>query len=399
MTMTDSELLELLNDLESDRVERKESISSPERIRQAICAFANDMPGHGQPGVLFIGVRDDGSCAGLSITDQLLQTLADMRSDGNILPLPTMTVQKKNLKSCEMVVVVVQPAHAPPVRYKGRIGIRVGPRRAIASAEEESRLSEKRRAGDIPYDLQPISIATVDNFILDLFKQSYLPAAIAPDILEKNQRTIEQQLASLRFTTIDQPAIPTMVGLLTIGNTPTDYIPGAYIQFVRIDGTQLSDPIVDQKSCHGPLFELLSQIDAILKINIRIATDIQSSSTEQQSPDYPISALQQLIRNAVMHRNYETSNAPVQLTWFRDRIEIQNPGGPFGRVTCQNFGTLGRTDYRNPNVAEAMKTLGFVQRFGVGLQIARQALESNGNPPPEFEVEENNLLVTVRSNL
>ena len=58
-------------------------------------------------------------------------------------------------------------------------------------------------------------------------------------------------------------------------------------------------------------------------------------------PDYPIVALQQLVRNAIMHRDYETSNAPVRITWFNDRIEIQNPGGPFGQVTCENFGTAG----------------------------------------------------------
>ena len=396
--MTDAELIELLQDVESDRAERKESIANSERMLEAICAFANDMPDHKQPGVLFIGARNDGSCADLEITDQLLQTLAAMRSNGNILPLPTMTVQKKNLGDCEMAIVIVQPSHFPPVRYKGRVWIRVGPRRATASAEEESRLNEKRRAGDIPFDLRPIASATVSDLIIDLFKQAYLPAAVASDILEKNQRTIDQQLASLRFTSVDPPITPTVVGLLTIGNTPAGYIPGAYIQFLRIDGITLADPIADQKECHGPLPDLLSQLDGILKANIHIATDIQSSSTEQQSPDYPISAIQQLIRNAVMHRNYETSNAPVQFTWFRDRIEIQNPGGPFGRVTCQNFGTPGRTDYRNPNVAEAMRTLGFVQRFGVGLQIARQALEDNGNPPPKFDVEENNVLVTVRTN-
>ncbi len=397
--MTDSELIKLLDDLESDRVERKESISNPGKIRQAVCAFANDMPNHGKPGVLFIGVRDDDSCADLEITDQLLQTLADMRSDGNILPLPTMTVQKKNLRDCEIAVVVVQPSDFPPVRHKGRIEIRVGPRQALASADEERRLSEKRQAKDLPFDLHPISSATISDFILDLFKQSYLPAAVAPDILEKNQRTIEQQLASLRFTSVDPLNIPTVVGLLTIGKTPADYIPGAYVQFLRIDGTTLADPILDQEECHGPLPDLLLQLDKILKTNIRIATDIQSQSTEQQSPDYPISALQQLVRNAVMHRNYETSNAPIRLTWFQDRIEIHNPGGPYGQVTRQNFGTPGITDYRNPNVAESMKTLGFVQRFGAGLEIARQTLDENGNLAPDFDIQDGYILVTVRSNL
>ena len=70
--MEDRELEALLADLESDRVERKESLTSADhRIGQAICAFANDLPVHGAPGVLFIGARDNGSCAGTQITDQL----------------------------------------------------------------------------------------------------------------------------------------------------------------------------------------------------------------------------------------------------------------------------------------------------------------------------------------
>jgi ATP-dependent DNA helicase RecG len=84
------------------------------------------------------------------------------------------------------------------------------------------------------------------------------------------------------------------------------------------------------------------------------------------------------------------------VNWFDDRIEIQNPGGTFGQVTKENFGT-GVTDYRNPNLAEAMRVLGFVQKFGVGIATARRELLQNGNPLPEFRVETNQLLVVVRS--
>lgn len=73
--MTNSELEELFKDMDSDRVERKPSVSDPNSIRQAICAFANDLPGHGKPGVIFIGVNDDGSCKGLQMTDKLCVTL------------------------------------------------------------------------------------------------------------------------------------------------------------------------------------------------------------------------------------------------------------------------------------------------------------------------------------
>jgi ATP-dependent DNA helicase RecG len=318
-----------------------------------------------------------------------------MRSDGNILPLPVMAVQKRILCGCEMAVVIVRPSEFPPVRYNGRIWIRVGSRRATASSEDERRLNEKRRARDLPFDLRPIRESTLDDFDLNLFERTYLPSAVASDVLQLNDRSINQQLRSLRFTAADGTETPTVVGLLGIGKSPADFIPGAYIQFLRIDGGNLTDPIADQKECHGPLPELLRRLDELLSANIHIATDIISGPIEKQYPDYPLAALQQYVRNAVMHRNYETSNAPAQIHWFANRIEIQNPGGPYGRVTRQNFGQPGITDYRNPSVAEVMKNLGFVQRFGVGLAIAARELANNGNPAPQFKVEDTNVLVAV----
>ncbi|MCK4658220.1 MAG: putative DNA binding domain-containing protein [Phycisphaerae bacterium] len=395
--MNDAELEPLLFDAESDRVERKESLSDAGKIRQAICAFANDMPDHQTAGVLFIGAKDDGSGAHLPITDELLRRLADMRSDGNILPLPSMTVGKRTIRGCEMAVVIVQPAYAPPVRYNGRIWIRVGPRRATASAEEERRLNEKRRSGDLPFDLHPVRAASIHDLNDILFQRDYLTAAVSPDILEQNQRTLEQQLTSVRFVSVEEPHYPTVVGLLAVGKSPADFVPGAYVQFLRIDGTGLADPIINQKELHGPILDLLRVLDEVLKANISTATDITSGPVELRHPDYPIVALQQLTRNAIMHRDYQTTNAPVRITWFKDRIEIQNPGGPFGQVTPQNFGTPGITDYRNYYLAEAMKTFGFVQRFGVGISLARKALQDNDNPELGFDVQGNHVLVTVRS--
>ena len=380
--------------MESNRTERKSSIANKVAFYRQI-ALRQRHAENGEPGILFVGVDDKGVCANLKVTDELLLQLADIRSNGNILQFPSMSVQKRTICNCDLAVIVVQPSDTPPVRYDGRIWIRVGPRRAAATAEEERRLNEKRRARDLPFDLRSVPSSSKSDFDLELFERTYLPAAVAKEVLEQNERGIEQQLASVRFITADMDAIPTVVGLLTVGKSPADFIAGAYIQFLRIQGTSLSDPIADQKECHGPLPDLLRQIDGILKANIRIATDIKSHTLEKQSPDYPLVALQQYMRNAAMHRDYETSNAPIRFTWFSDRIEIQNPGGPYGQVTRQNFGQAGITDYRNPNIAEVMKTLGFVQRFGVGLETARKALEVNGNPPPDFRVEENHVLVVV----
>jgi ATP-dependent DNA helicase RecG len=395
--MTEKELLSLLSDLESDRVERKASLSHPDRIREAICAFANDLPRHREPGVVFIGVNDDGSCSNITITDDLLLKLSNMRDDGGIQPFPSMEVRKKTLDGCDIAVVIVHPSLAPPVRFKGRTWIRVGPRRAIATPDEEQRLVEYRRASNLPYDIYPLSTASIDDFDIDLFEKLYLPGAVAPEILEQNKRSLDDQLKSLRFFTPD--GIPTLSGMLVIGKDPRRYIPGAYIQFLRIDTPVLSDAIRSQKEIGGPLNQMLDRLDDVLEAHNNVSASITAGPYEVRHREYPLPALHQLCRNAVLHRTYEGTNAPVKVYWFPDRIEIFSPGGTYGQVTRENFGKPYTADYRNPHLAEAMKVLGYVQKFGVGIQIAKQELEKNGNPPPEFQIESTNILVTVRKRI
>jgi len=85
-----------------------------------------------------------------------------------------------------------------------------------------------------------------------------------------------------------------------------------------------------------------------------------------------------------------------RIYWFADRVEIYSPGGPYGQVTAANFGQPGAPDYRNPTLAEAMKALGFVQRFGLGIPLARRELSRNGNPSLEFQVEPTSVLASVK---
>ncbi|HSO20890.1 MAG TPA: ATP-binding protein [Desulfosarcina sp.] len=396
--LADKELDDLMCDLESDRVERKSSAADRSRIRRTICAFANDLPGHRRPGVVFVGARDDGTCAGLEVTDELLRLLSDMRSSGDILPPPTMTVQKRTVNGCRLAVITVWPSMSPPVRYQGRVWVRVGPTLDLATPEDERRLAEKRRSADLPFDHHPAAGAALSDLDLNFFQNNYLPAAIAPDTMEQNRRPIEQQLMSLRF--LSQMKTPTYGSILMFGRDPLAWVPGAYVQFLRIDGTGLTDPIINQKGpeLSGPLFEALPRLDELIDINVSSASDMVSGPLEIRHPDYPTQALRQLVRNAVMHRAFENTHAPVRFYWFVDRIEISNPGGLFGQVNKENFGQ-GVTDYRNPLVAEGMRVLGYVQRFGMGIPIAKSELEKNGNPPLEFRFEPGHFSVTIRRRL
>ncbi len=386
---TDAELRAMMADLESELVERKAVLAGTarERIREAICAFANDVQGHDRPGVVFLGLEDDGSPSGMTISEPVLLTLADMKTDGNILPQPSMSVKKHELPGGEVASITVWPSDSPPLRYAGRIWVRIGPRRGLASAQDERILNERRRMKDAHYDILPVPGARLEDLNLRRFEEDYLPAAFSRELLDANDRNLEQRLAALRMIVSLHDPRPTMTGLLVLADDPQRYLPGAYIQFLRIGGEQLTDPILDSSVCKGNLTALTKELGLHLRAHNRIAVDITSGPLERRYPDYPMRALEELINNAVMHRAYEGTNAPIRVYWYDDRIEISSPGGPSGIITADNFGQPGLVDYRNPNLAEAMRVLNLVQRYGVGLLIARQELHQNGQHAPEFHVD------------
>lgn len=207
----------------------------------------------------------------------------------------------------------------------------------LASDLESDRVERKEAFRDknrIPFDIRPVRSASLSDLDLDLFRRVYLPAA-------------------------------------------------------------LPDPIRDREEIDGPLPDLIRRTEEKLKSHLSVRVSL-ASTPERRAPDYPLQALRQLVINAVLHRNYEGTNAPVRLYWFNDRVEILSPGGPYGQVNRSNFGTPGLTDHRNPHLAEAMKNLGYVQKFGAGIPIARAELKRNGNPELEFQVEDTYVLATVR---
>jgi ATP-dependent DNA helicase RecG len=224
-----SKLIALLTNMESDRIERTISTDNTDKFSQAICAFANDLPNHRLPGYLLIGVKDNGEMSGLTVTDALLKNLGGIRSDGNVLPQPVLNVSKFALDTGDVAVVEVFPSDLPPVRYKGRVWVRVGPRKAVANEQEERILTERRIAHARSFDARPCIEGKLNDLALGQF-DSYRRQAIDPETILANQRSIEQQLASLRLFDPDRQC-PTFAGILLFGTNPRFFLPGSYIQY------------------------------------------------------------------------------------------------------------------------------------------------------------------------
>lgn len=210
--ITKEELQELLGSTETYRVEKTVSTGNMDKFCEAICAFANDLPHSKKKGYLIIGVNDDGTLSGLKVDDSLLKKIAAIRSDGNILPLPVMSVEKFEFPEGDVLVAEVSPSLIPPVRYRGRVFVRIGPRRDIASEAEERILTERRTAYMATFDATPCLGATIDDLDIDAIKADYLPSVVSSDELAEDKRDIKEQLASIRL--FDRKFdCPTSIGL------------------------------------------------------------------------------------------------------------------------------------------------------------------------------------------
>lgn len=379
------ELLGLLREWESDRVERTVSFRE-EKLGEAVCAFSNDLPNHKKQGYILLGVKDNGDIAGMTIGDDVLLKLGDVRSNGNVLPQPHLEVSPVfHFPEGDVAVLEVYPSEFPPVRYKGRCYIRIGPRKGVASIQEERALVEKRISTAKTFDERNCPGSSIGKLSLDIFQLSYLPQAFDAETLEANKRTANEQLASLGFYDPVREMC-TNAGILMFGLNPLYFIKGAYLQYVKFDGAEMTDEVREEKEFSGALVTVLKNLDDFVKTNIIKQKPVRKKEGFQERKvfNYPTWALRELLMNAVMHRDYE-SNAPVYIYEFADRIEIVNPGSLYGDARPENFPDA--SDYRNPIIAAAMKVLGYVNRFNFGVKNAQKHLEINGNPPAKFKLD------------
>jgi ATP-dependent DNA helicase RecG len=130
----------------------------------------------------------------------------------------------------------------------------------------------RSRSADVLFDQHPVSGTNIADLDLELFRSTYLPAAVDPDVLAENERTPAQQLASLGM--IDPKSEEARVlGLLVVGADPSSVVPGAYVQFVRYEGSDESSHVVDQEELRGNLIGQLDVLGRLLTSNIRTSVE------------------------------------------------------------------------------------------------------------------------------
>lgn len=371
----------------------------PEKLYDTISAFSNQNSG----GIFVFGLDEKDSFNKVGVYD-------------------AQDLQKKVMEYCEQMTPIVRPvftvcnegslvfvsAEIPPVDItdrpcfksaKGRLHgsyIRVGDAdKPMTEYEVYSYEAFRKKYRD---DIRPVERASIKT----------LDQTQVANYLERKKRerpnlaaTTEDQLYELTGITRDGKI--TMTALLLFGLYPQAYYPQLSINATCVPSNEMGvvdgegNRFTDTRHIEGTLSDMLDEALAFVRKNMRIATKIDTSTGKRiDIPQYPMDAVREAILNALVHRDYSfhTEGMPIQLIMYKDRMEIINPGGLYGRLTIDQLGNV-QPDTRNPVLVTAMETLGKTENRYSGIPTIRYAMKKLSLPDPLFVDSRGKFTVTL----
>ncbi len=196
---------------------------------------------------------------------------------------------------------------------------------------------------------------------------------------------------------------PTLTGIMLFSDYPQAFFPQLCITAVSVPGTEMSitgkvgERFIDNERIDGTIVQMLKQTLAFIRRNMKTKTIIDKYTGERKDkPEYPVIALREIILNALIHRDYSihTDFTPISVRMFSDRIEIENPGGLYGRMTLDLLGKVS-ADTRNPFLASALEIMKETENRYSGIPTIVNSMKEADLPAPRFENERGVFRVTL----
>ncbi len=189
----------------------------------------------------------------------------------------------------------------------------------------------------------------------------------------------------LRHFELLEEAHPTYGALLCFGLKPTKWLAGAFTRCTLWNGDARHSGWLDAQDYRGDLIKQFESSRDFLRKCLRLPRVIGKEERSEE-PEIPVVALEEVLANALVHREYANQTSPVYIDVFDDRIEISNPGVPPEPMTLELLKEEHKSYPRNPQIARLFYLYGYVETVGSGIQRMQHALERAGLPPANFEL-------------
>lgn len=392
--MLPSELVNLVQEVVGRRCERQNielkwaSQGTPERLYDTLSSFSNQVGG----GIILFGIdeKNDFQITGVydaqdlqtKVTNQSLQMEPVVRPVFTVAEVEGHTIVSAEISECDIF--------DKPCFYKGAGRLRGS---FIRVGEADMPMTEyeiysyevfKRKIQD---ELRIVERADMDSFDKDTLAEYFIRLRKTKPNLAKQPNEKILQLQGI----VDHGR-PTVAGIMMLGEYPQAYFPQLSVTAMVVDGTEIGElgvngeRFIDNQRIEGTLMQMLEDTLAFVRRNMRNATIVDAEGRRADRSEYPMVAVREIILNALIHRDYSihTDHSPIRVVLYRDRLEVENPGGLYGRITVDDLGKVS-ADTRNPFIAGGLEVmLGTENRFS-GIPTIMHEMKKAGLAPAVFE--------------
>lgn len=391
--MLESELIKLIEDIqlkktESNYIEVKSARNGCPKIFDTLSSFSNQQNG----GTIIFGVdeNDDYNVCGVYDAADLQKKIMEQSLQMEPVVRPLCTVAVVDGKTVVSAEIQEMDNFHKPCFYKGAGRLR-GSYVRVADGDrlmtEYEVYSYEAFKQDIHDELRTNDRAEMTDINTDEY-QLYLLE------LKKNKPHLakleEKEINRLQGFVVDNK--PTVAALMLFSVYPQAYFPQLCITAVSVPGKEMSatgsvgERFIDNKRIEGSITQMLNDALIFVRKNMKVKTIINAETgMRNDRTEYPVIAVRELVLNALIHRDYSihTESAPITITMYSDRMEIENPGGLYGRMTLDSLGFVS-ADTRNPYIAGALEIMGETENRYSGIPTIRSAMKNAGLPQPVF---------------
>lgn len=367
---------------ESETVEFKESFDR--EVPVSAGALANT-----RGGTIFIGITDRGNVVGTLIGTETFKEWGNTISQSTE-PRIVPEIEELSHEGRSVAAIHIRENPLKPVSVKGRCYRRVGASNRVMQPHEIAEMHLQSVGSS--WDLTPAPNTTFAD--LDTAKiNDYIRKAnetgrrnIAED---ESPQTILQKIGLLHGNT------PTWAALLLFGKDPQRFLSQATIHCGLFDADGIS--VLDDRMARGTIIEQVNDAIEFVRKNIRVAFVMTGEPERKQVWDYPVEALREAIINGACHRDYMISSA-VEIRILSDSLKVWSPGRLATGITLPELLTPHASVLRNKGIAQVLYDIGWIERWGGGIQKMRSASETAGIPEPVFQ-EDQGFSVTFRKDV
>lgn len=391
--MLESELIKLIEDIqlkktESNYIEVKSARNGCPKIFDTLSSFSNQQNG----GTIIFGVdeNDDYNVCGVYDAADLQKKIMEQSLQMEPVVRPLCTVAVVDGKTVVSAEIQEMDNFQKPCFYKGAGRLRGS---YVRVADGDSLMTEyevysyEAFKQNIHDELRTNDRAEMTDINTDEY-QLYLLE------LKKNKPHLakleEKEINRLQGFVVDNK--PTVAALMLFSVYPQAYFPQLCITAVSVPGKEMSvtgsvgERFIDNKRIEGSITQMLNDALIFVRKNMKVKTIIDAETgMRNDRTEYPVIAVRELVLNALIHRDYSihTESAPITITMYSDRMEIENPGGLYGRMTLDSLGFVS-ADTRNPYIAGALEIMGETENRYSGIPTIRSAMKNAGLPQPVF---------------